>query len=444
SLKRAYEWCLSTDANNDGLMDNRKAGLGALEYGALTEIETDIYLAAIWTKAACAMKHLARVAGKNDYIQKAAQDCEKARNAFNEKFWDEEEGLYVYAFNAKGERVKEISPWSAPGLMWGLGTPERSLLSLEKISSAELTTDWGTRSLSTKSPYYKPLGYNYGAVWPFITSWVAAAQFKHHLNIQGYSSLMSTVQHTFDYALGSVAEVFSGAHYFWPQETVAHQGFSSAGVVLPFVRGLLGLDGDALERTVNFSPHFPANWQDVSVDNYQVGSASFSFHFKRLKNRIIVSVHPKNAEAYNLHFAPALGIGSKIKSLRVDGADFPFKCRDKKQVVLAEANIRLLKEKTAIEMEFEPSVEILPPVIQTKVGERDRGLKIISVEKRERPLKVRVEGLAGRIYKLGVINEELIDRVEGAELEGNTLKIQMPEGNRGAFIRHQIVIHTRN
>ena len=50
---------MSTDANGDALMDNKQAGLGALEYGALTGIETDIYLAAVWVRAAMGMQRMA-------------------------------------------------------------------------------------------------------------------------------------------------------------------------------------------------------------------------------------------------------------------------------------------------------------------------------------------------------------------------------------------------
>ena len=108
-------------------------------------------------------------------------------------------------------------------------------------------TDWGVRMLSTKSSLFEPLNYNYGAVWPFLTGWVATAQFKHRFLIQGYESLLSIVRHTTDNALGCVTEVFSGAQKIWPREAVPHQGFSSAGLVLSLVRGLLGLEGDAGE-----------------------------------------------------------------------------------------------------------------------------------------------------------------------------------------------------
>jgi uncharacterized protein (DUF608 family) len=63
SLKKAYAWCLTTDEDDDGLMDNSKAGLGALEFGALTGIRTDIYLAAVWVKACEGIQCLAEVMG---------------------------------------------------------------------------------------------------------------------------------------------------------------------------------------------------------------------------------------------------------------------------------------------------------------------------------------------------------------------------------------------
>lgn len=441
SLKQAYEWCLSTDANSDGLMDNKEAGLGALEYGALTGIQTDVYLAAIWTQACHAMQNLAKVAGDNRLEKEIAEDYLKAKKAFNEKFWDEEKAFYVYAFNAGGEKVKEISPWNALGLLWDLGTADRSMLTFEKLNSPEITTDWGVRSLSNQSPYYDPLGYNYGAVWPFLTSWVASAQFKHLLHLQGYSSLLSNVRHTFDHALGCLTEVFSGDHYAWLEEAVAHQGFSSAGVVLPFVRGLLGLEGNALEKAVIFAPQFPADWKDVCIKNYRIGEAIFSFDYKRNPDTLSVFVQSQKAEGFRLQLGPALGIGSQIKSLEVDGEPWAFETRRTEQAIQVKAVIPVDKESITIKVEYTPTVEILPPSVMTKVGERNKGLKIISVKKEGSELRVRVEGIADEKYELSVMNEELIKTVEGAELEADKLKIQMPEGKMDTFVPHKIVMH---
>jgi len=438
SLKRAYDWCLSTDVNGDGLMDNKKAGLGALEYGALTGIETDVYLAAIWARAAQAMQNLASTAEKKEYARKAAQHFKKAKKAFHEKFWDDDQQFYVYAFNTEGEKVKEISPWCAVGLMWHMGRPETSLLSFEKLNSSELTTDWGTRSLSHKSQHYQPLGYNYGAVWPFITSWVATAQFEHHLHLQGFSSLMSTVHHTFNHALGCVTEVLSGSQNLCLQESVPHQGFSTAGVVLPLVRGLFGLDGDVLEKTITFAPQTPADWKKATIKNFRVGDALFWLEYERQNHKISVSVRAKNGAGYRLHFVPGVGVGSQIKSLVVDGTPISIKSTDSNQLTLAEADIPIEKESMLLIMEFEPTVEILPPFVDIKVGERNKSLKIISIIREKNELRIKLEGLAGKVYELRIQNAQFIENVEGAVLQNDRLKILIPEGKTGSFVAFEI------
>jgi hypothetical protein len=440
SLERAFEWCLRTDANQDGLMDNKKAGLGALEYGVLTGIETDVYLAAVWTRAAYAMQILSELVGENLLVEKASETHRKAKKAFNEKFWDDEDQMYVYAFNSEGKLVKEVSPWSAVGMMWGFGTNERSRLTLERMSSSELTTDWGIRSISTKSKFYQPLNYNYGAVWPFITSWATTALFKRHLPQQGYSSLMSTVFHTFDHALGCLTEVFSGSQNIWPQEAVSQQGFSSAGVVLPLVRGLLGLKGNTVERIITFAPHFPADWKEVSIDNFKIGDSVFSFKYKRDKGRIQVTLVGKNSNGYSLHLKPVIGVGCNITSIKADGKTFPFKQKRAKQVVQAEARLPLSEGKINIEINFNSNVEILPAVVKPRVGDINSGLKIISFFMKDNHLNVKIEGLANKIYSLRIMNPEFIKSVMGAELDGDRLRVKMSQGEEGKFLTHSIVI----
>jgi len=443
SLKTAFEWCLATDTNNDGLMDNKKAGLGALEYGVLTWIETDIYLAAVWVRAAYVMPYLAAIAGKKSYAADSKHHYQKALNTFNEKFWDKDNQFYAYAFNAKGEHVKEISPWNSIGLMWNFGTEERSLKSLERISSSELTTDWGIRSISVNSKHFQPLNYNYGAVWPFLTSWVTTALYKHHMPLQAYSLLMSTARHTFDNALGCITEVFSGTHNVWPQEAVSQQGFSSAGAVLPFVRGLLGLEGNALERSVSFTPHFPACWDHVSIDNFKIGKAAFSFDYRRDKNKIKVFVKARDAGEYRLWFAPALGAGTHIQFLVVDGHPFDFKCSEAAQVVQPFLNVPVNKDSLQIEISFLPAFEIFPLLPESKVGDRNKGLKIISFHRKGSKIELIVEGLAGNTYQLGTVNPETVESLEGAEISKGNLRFVIPQGKNSEFVSHKVIIQVK-
>lgn len=442
SIKRAYEWSLATDENSDGLMDNKKAGLGALEYGPLTDIQSDVYAGAVWVRAASAMSFLSRAVADKEYERKAEATHAKASKAF-EKFWDEKNQQYAYAFTAKGEHVDIVSPWSSVGLMWGLGSGERSARSLEKLNSSELTTDWGIRSISNKSKYYEALNYNYGAVWPFLTSWVATAQYRHGLALQGYNSLMASVRHTFDNSLGNVTEVFSGTHNIWPQEAVSHQGFCTAGVVLPLVRGMLGLEADATTKTIFFAPQVPPDWEHVAIRNYRVGSDSFTFEYwKEEKGSMLWVVQTQASKPYTIRFTQRMNQGSKV--LRAFAREEKTGAQSTGTIKGSVATMeQSFVGSLTLEISHDPAVEILPPVIETATGAENKGLKIISTVWNINRLTVTVEGLSGTSYELPLLYDDHITNVQGAQREREKLKFTIPPGPINEFIRHTIVLTTK-
>jgi len=182
-------------------------------------------LAAVWIQAIKAMNQMATTNNDSELVALTEKLLPQAKASF-EKFWDQDLGQYAYAFNKSGDTVSEVTPWSAVGLLFGEGSDERALSSLRRMVHSDLTTDWGTRMLSTTSDHYEPLNYNYGAVWPFLTSWVTTAQFKRGLPLQAYSNLMASVRTIVSRSLGDISEVYSGARYTWPQESVPHQGFA--------------------------------------------------------------------------------------------------------------------------------------------------------------------------------------------------------------------------
>jgi len=443
SLTKAYAWCRTTDANNDGLMDNRKAGLGALEFGALTDIESDVYMAAVWVRAAYAMQFLAQAVSDTALASQATADFLRARESFQKKFWDSQNRFYTYAFNTKNELVKETVPWSVVGLSWGIGDSANSVSTLERLASADMTTDWGVRTISQKSSYYDPLNYNYGTVWPFVNSWVATAMFKHHLAQQGYDLILASVKHTFDHQLGAVAEVFSGNNNIPLGEAVAHQGFSSAGVVLPLVRGLFGLDANAIEKKVTFAPQFPADWDSAGIENYRAGNATFSFNYRRLQNKLTIRARAENANGYALLIQPALGIGNVVRSVLVDGKPVPFTVTTFKQVVRPTIAVPAGKDAATIDVVFEPSVEILPPPRESAPGDADAGLKIISTSMTGKNLQIVVEGVASKEYLVEVVQPEGIGNVQGASVEGNRLRVKFPAGKPNEFIRKNVTVTIR-
>jgi hypothetical protein len=444
SVQKAFAWCLTTDGDGDGLMDNRKAGLGALEFGALTGIQTDIYLASAGVRAASAMAELARAVGDREAESSAAAIFEKGRKALREKFWDPAGGQYAYAFNADGKLVPELTPWSAVPIVWGLAEDGRGAETLERLNSSDLTTDWGVRMLSAKSPYYEPLNYNYGAVWPFLTGWVSTALFKSDFAVQGYGLLRAAVRHTFDHGLGVVTELFSGSQNIWPQEAVAHQGFSSSGVAFPLLRGLLGLEGDAAGREIVFAPACPADWPFLRVDNYRLGGASFDLEYRRTETRVEALISGRSASGFKFVFSPALGLGTAIRRATIDGrrVEVSLSKRARPQAVRPVV-AGVLSDKARVELEIVPVAELLPPSNETATGDRSRGLRVISQSFEDSTLTVVVEGVAGASYDCGLVRADRVASVSGARLSSGRLRVDIPGGPPGEYVRTVVRIRNR-
>ena len=444
SLVRAYDWCSRTDADGDGLMDNAKAGLGALEFGSLTGIQTDIYLAAVWVRANGAMRAMAELVG-DKAVRAAAEKAEvKAARAYEAKFWDPERAQYAYAFNKDGRLVQELTPWSAVGLTWGLGSPERGADTLAKLNAADMATDWGVRMLSARSPLFEPLNYNYGAVWPFLNGWVATALFKYDFVPQGFGVLRADARHSFDNALGEATELYSGALNVWPQEGVPHQGFSTTGFVLPFVRGLLGLEVDALAKRIRFAPALPADWPKLSVSNGRVGLTTFSLDYERKEGQAVLHVRSNGATGFKLVFAPAFGPGTRVRGATLNGKAVPFApdTSISGQAVRPSMEVPLGGE-DVVELSIDPAPEIIPPDPVSRTGDGNRGLKIVRTRQQGPELTVTLEGLAGVGYVLEVANGGRVASVAGGVFDGRLLTVDFPAVKTAGFVRKDVVIRSR-
>ena len=444
SVLKAYEWSLGTDADGDGLMDNSKAGLGALEFGALTGIQTDIYLGAVWARANLAMKNLAAAMGDKAVGKKAEANGARAAKAWREKFWDAANGQYSYAFNKDGRLVPELTPWSAVGLAWGLGELERGVDTLARMNRADLTTDWGVRMLSSRSPLFEPLNYNYGACWPFLSGWVSAALFDFDFLPQANQVLMANVRHTFDNGLGTIMELFSGFQNAWPQEGVAHQGFSSTGVVLPLVRGLLGLDGNALEKKASFRPGFPAGWPAVTISNWKIGEAGLSLDYFRERDKVTLRVRSEKAAGFRFVYAPALGLGTKVLSATRNGSPVAFAADSRPSAQAVRPGLEFaLTGDDSVELAFVPAPEVVLPDNATMTGDLNKGMRIVRSDLAGRDLKIRMEGLASETYTLEVLNGDRVEAVSGGAFDGRQLKVAFPGIAGGGYVEGEVNIRIK-
>ena len=138
------------------------------------------------------------------------------------------------------------------------------------------------------------------------------------------------------------------------------QGFSTAGVTLPLVRGLLGLEGDAINKFLFFSPHFPADWENVKIHNYKIGPASFSIDYKKSAGKISVNIKSEKADGFKITFAPNFSAATIIQSFSINGERANFETIQNSQTVQIRANCRINVSPLLLELDTLPALEILP------------------------------------------------------------------------------------
>ena len=438
SLKQAYSWCLSKDSDGDGLMDLKGAGLGALEFGKLVGIYADVYTCGVFAQGIKEMIMMAGIVGDAEVKIQAEAQLKKALDAMEKKFWMEEEGYYSYGATEHGDQVKEKSPWVGTAFMFSLLDSDRSARTLELMNGSEICSDWGTRSLSPSSSLFEPTNYNYGAAWPFISSFFATAQFNYHYNLAGYSSVESVVRHVFDNALGEVPEVFSGDINQKLSEGYHHQGFSTTGYMLPFVKGLVGLNVDALTNTITFNPHIPANWDSIVLNQVRVGRHICGIILRQSEDGISVQFESSDSLAQcKLLFIPEIPLGTKVKDVEIDDHPINRGQTDDAHVTLEVSSGHRLT------VNWKRSVVVLPPLLQTSLGSTNHSLKVISqslLAGEPSKLRLVVEGKSGESYSLNLLNANDVVALSGAKLMKDCLGISFEAREKQDFAKKEITI----
>jgi hypothetical protein len=203
---------------------------------------------------------------------------------------------------------------------------------------------------------------------------------------------------------------------------------------------LLGLRGDAVNKIIEFSPQFPASWTRVEIENYQLGDAVFSISFVRDKHRLYCTLTSENARDYRMRFSPSLGIGTEITASRLDGQDISHQILPYQQQVQVMMTHPVAKEKHQLEIMMKNPLEVLPPVINTQTGEKNQGLRIISIVKDRNKLLVNLEGLSGRSYRLNLHQAEQLQEVQGGNFRENYIQFQMPASDSSEYIDYQLIL----
>lgn len=280
AVRKAYEFERAHDSDKDGIYDNSQ-GTGWVESWPPGMPHQEVYLAALDQQSCTATWNLASAMQDQELASSAQKEADRIGRLIEDEYLDSKDQFYAFSRNPDGSLDTTASIYSAVAWWQGsyqLSKPEPML---SRWASPEFSTDWGTRDISGNSPYFDPISYHQGSVWPLFTGWVSLAEYRAGRSLSAYDHLEQNVRLTWLQDLGSATELLSGAFYQPLGRSSSHQMWSSAMILAPALRGLFGLQPNAVKQTLSVDPHLPARWNRARVTNLHIGTQIVDVTYER-------------------------------------------------------------------------------------------------------------------------------------------------------------------
>jgi hypothetical protein len=288
-VERAYAFCLSTDADGDGLIENARVGHGWIESGPLAGATVTLYLAALWHAA---LEGLARVAGVLGHGRVAAECWARAARVtavIEDRFYDAARGSYALDQRADGSMTWTETALQAVPLWLRSANPVRARRYLDRLGSPDFSAAWGVRMLPVNDPLFSQGGYHSGSVWPLFTGWAALAEYRAGLGAAGFAHVCANADLAFSRQRGAFDEALNGL-----EERAAgvcpDQAWSAGMVVLPFVEGLLGVEPDAPAGRITIKPQLPSGWSRLDVLGLRCGESAYDLKLHRRDDGLVIAL----------------------------------------------------------------------------------------------------------------------------------------------------------
>ena len=396
AVRKAYDFTRKHEAN-DGIYSNSQ-GTGWVESWPPTMPEEEIYMAALDQQSNDAMAHLADVMQETELAQKARAKASDIEKKLESEYYEPQSKFYAFSRNADNSLDHTATIY--PAVAWWDGTLalKNAGPMLNRWASSEFSTDWGTRDISDKTPFYDPISYHQGSVWPLFTGWTSLAEYRAGRSLSGYAHLMQNLNLTWEQDLGSVTELLSGAFFQPLGRSSSHQMWSSAMVITPLLRGLFGLDWNALTKTLRVEPNLPADWNFAELHHVMLGTADVELRFDRTEKSWRVRAKTQRSEVLCLTAAPLSGKACDSSAMTSHTIEVPLKY-----------------------------IELALPEHLPEAGSSTAQLKVLEQQYGDHQAAFLFEGQGGRGYDLAA-RYGTGTTADGGEINNGLLHIQFPAG----------------
>lgn len=379
-IQAAYKYCESLLDPSKGLPQIPAGREGANEQDRMRD---DVGLSSSWISATEGYAEMAQRMSDTQGVTMATQAANVARKAIAVIDWDATHHYWLQGHSASGEPLYSQRARPTTLLSQQVFSAEQNGEVLDALASPDFQTDWGVRSMSAASSEFDPNSYAKGSVSALGTSNIALTFWNLHRSVTAQQIWEGLLEwNTLD-SEGHIHEVAAGDFYHPEIESVPEQTWSSAGFYSATIHGLLGLQVEATARHVTFAPHLPPEWGYVNVDNIRVGESILNMHVRRSQDSIELTAE-NNGPPISIEFAPGVPIGASAVSANVEAAkekpsSLHSSMKRDGQDEIVTTMFMAGKGTTRCRINFRGGVEVSVPHSKPRIGDGNRGLRLVDV-----------------------------------------------------------------
>jgi glycogen debranching enzyme len=272
-----YQRATENSLLNQGWKDSPNAinhADGRLATGPIALCEVQAYAYAAWLARA----ELADAFGGDATPHRT--HAAALRHRFAERFWLPDRGWYAVALDGEGTPVDALTSNAAHCLWTGIATDEHAATLVARLSTPDMDTGYGLRTLASTMGAYNPMSYHNGSVWPHDTA-IAVAGLLRYAHVPGAVDLAHRLATGLVDAAGAFGGRLPELYCGLPRDRHAPpvpfptsgspQAWASAAPLL-LVRALLGLEPQVPRGILTVNPHLPAEWGEVTLTGLRLGS----------------------------------------------------------------------------------------------------------------------------------------------------------------------------
>jgi glycogen debranching enzyme len=388
NIQMAYTYCESLIDPASGLPSIPLGREGGNEQDRMRD---DLGLSSSWITASSSFAQMARIMGssKADLAEHAAS---AARASIAHGNWDSTHNFWLAGHTVSGQPIYDQRPSPSGILSQGVFTPQQTAEALDQLASPNFQTDWGTRSMSSLSRRFDPNSYAAGSVSALGSSVVANSFWQQDRPLTAWQIWSSLIPWSTLDARGHIHEVLAGDFYHPQIESVPEQTWSSAGFLRAAVTGLLGLDIESGKNHLSFTPHLPAQWNELSIGNVRVGKSVLHLQIKRDSTSIEATIE-NSGDSLSFAFNPEIPVGATIESATLtssskDQARLEVHSDAHEQDQHARVSFPVAKGITTCRIAYIGGVQVGVKSTHPQVGTASSGMKVKAVHLDENILTV--------------------------------------------------------